>query len=284
MKAALAAAAALAACASRPAVPILNYHAVGASDRSSAFNLTAPEFEQQLDWLVSAGYHTVSLEDVVRRSNLDHAVALTFDDGSDDALRVVLPELRKRGMKATFFIITGLVGMPGYLTWDEVRALDKAGMSIGSHTAHHQRLPELPEDRAREELAGSRLELERQLGHPVELLAYPYNALRRKTVALARDAGYRIAAAGPAHGELGRASPLPRADRARHDVRAVQSRPPAIAPDPLERGCVKRSSVVADAFPEQERLEQHQRQRGGQHDAQRSRGKRSPPLRRGGVR
>jgi peptidoglycan/xylan/chitin deacetylase (PgdA/CDA1 family) len=200
VKAALAAAAAFAACASRPAAPILNYHAVGASDRSSGFDLTAPAFAQQLDWLISAGYHTVSLADVVQGRNLDHGVALTFDDGSEDALRVVLPELRKRGMTATFFVVTALVGKPGYLTWDGVRALEKAGMAIGSHTAHHQRLPDLPEDRAREELAGSRRELERQLGHPVDLLAYPYNSLRRNTVALARDAGYRIAAAGPAHG------------------------------------------------------------------------------------
>lgn len=200
MKAALAGAAALVACASRPAAPILNYHAVGASDRSSGFDLTAPELVRQLDWLVSAGYHTVSLPDVVQRRNLDRGVALTFDDGSDDALRVVLPELRKRGMTATFFVITSLVGTPGYLTWDGVRALEKAGMAIGSHTSHHERLPDVPEHRAREELAGSRRELERQLGHPVDLLAYPYNSLRRKTVALARDAGYRIAVAGPAHG------------------------------------------------------------------------------------
>ena len=200
MRLALTAAAALVACASRPAAPILNYHAVGAPDRSSNFDLGAAEFARQLDWLVSAGYHTVSLADVVQRRNLDHAVALTFDDGSEDALRVAVPELRKRGMTATFFVITALVGKPGYLTWDGVRALEKAGMAIGSHTEHHQRLPDLPEDRAREELAGSRRELERQLGHPVELLAYPYNSLRRTTVALARDAGYRIAAAGAVHG------------------------------------------------------------------------------------
>jgi peptidoglycan/xylan/chitin deacetylase (PgdA/CDA1 family) len=200
VKVALAAAAALLACASRPAAPILNYHAVGAADRASEFDLTAAEFRQQLDWLASAGYHTLTLAEVVQRRNVDRGVALTFDDGSDDALRVVLPELRKRGMLATFFVITGLVGTPGYLTWDGVRTLEKAGMAIGSHTAHHQRLPDLPEDRAREELAGSRQELERQLGHPVDLLAYPYNSLRRRTVALAGDAGYRIAAAGPAHG------------------------------------------------------------------------------------
>ena len=46
MKAALGAAAALLACASRPAAPILNYHSVGAADRSSGFDLTAAEFDE----------------------------------------------------------------------------------------------------------------------------------------------------------------------------------------------------------------------------------------------
>ena len=201
--AALACASALA-CSSRPAAPILNYHAVGAPDRSSGQDLTAPEFERQLDWLAGAGWHTLTLEEVVERRKVAGGVALTFDDGSEDALRVVLPALKKRGMKGTFFVITGLVGTPGYLTWDGVRALEKAGMAIGSHTVHHPRLPDLPRGQALAELVESKRELEGRLGHPVELLAYPYNSLRRVTVSLAKEAGYRIAVAGPAHGTADR--------------------------------------------------------------------------------
>jgi peptidoglycan/xylan/chitin deacetylase (PgdA/CDA1 family) len=200
MKAALAVVAATLACASRPAAPILNYHSVGAEGRASAFDLTAAEFAGQLDWLSSAGYHTLTLAEVVERRNTARGVALTFDDGSDDALKVVLPALRKRGMRGTFFVITGLVGTPGYLSWDGVRELEKEGMTIGSHTVHHARLPDLPEERAREELVASRQELERHLGHSVDLLAYPYNAMRASTARLAASAGYRIAVAGPAHG------------------------------------------------------------------------------------
>jgi peptidoglycan/xylan/chitin deacetylase (PgdA/CDA1 family) len=199
VRVALAAAAALA-CASRPAAPILNYHSVGAADRASPIDLTAAEFEQQLDWLSAAGYRTLTLAQVAQRRDTANGVVLTFDDGSEDALRVVLPALRKRGMRGTFFVITGLVGTAGYLDWEGVRALEKAGMEIGSHTVHHARLPDLPREKAREELVESKRALESRLGHPVELLAYPYNSLRRATVSLAKEAGYRIAVAGPAHG------------------------------------------------------------------------------------
>ncbi len=200
MKAAVVAALAAAACASRPAAPIFDYHSVGAAGRTSEFDLTAAELDAQLDWLRAAGYHTLTLAEVVQRRNVERGVALTFDDGTADALEVVLPALQKRGMSATFFVVTGKLGTPGYLTWDGVRALERAGMAIGSHTVDHLALPDLPDDRAREELELSKLDLERHLEHAVDLFAYPYNSLRAKTVRLVAAAGYRIAVAGPVHG------------------------------------------------------------------------------------
>ncbi len=187
----------------RPEVPILNYHSVGAV--ADDYTVPAAAFEQQLDWLARKGFRTVSLHDLMesRRTRTpvpESAVILTFDDGKSDALQVVLPALRKRGMHATFFIITGLVGQPGYLSWDGVRELAAAGMEIGSHTATHPRLADLPDPRVDDELRGSRLRLEEELRRPVEALAYPYNSVRRRIARAAGAAGYRVAVAGYRHG------------------------------------------------------------------------------------
>ena len=40
-------------------------------------------------------------------------------------------------MKAVFFIVPGYIGKSGYLTWDKVIKMHKAGMEIGSHTLNH---------------------------------------------------------------------------------------------------------------------------------------------------
>jgi peptidoglycan/xylan/chitin deacetylase (PgdA/CDA1 family) len=200
----LALALALGACSrGRPEVPILYYHSVG----KVADDYTVPlqTFGLELDWLAANGFHTVSLHDLLesrrnRRPLPPRAIILTFDDGKEDALRVVLPELRKRGMRATFFIITGKVGEPGYLSWDGVRELADAGMEIGSHTVTHARLADIPAERVDSELLESRRQLESRLGAPVEALAYPFNSLRARLVDAAERAGYRIAVAGPAHG------------------------------------------------------------------------------------
>lgn len=189
---------ALAACHGRPAVPILNYHSVGQPADPSSVSRAA--FAQQLDWVASQGFTTATLHDLAAGTLPKHAVILTFDDGKDDALRVVMPMLRQRHMRGTFFIITGLVGTPGYLDWDGVRALAAAGMEIGSHSVDHPRLPDLPKDRLRAELLDSKRELEKHLGGPVEALAYPFNASRGRVVRAAKEAGYRVAVSGVDHG------------------------------------------------------------------------------------
>ena len=186
---------ACAACRGKPPVPILNYHSVGAD--SDEFTVSESEFARQLDWLAANGVRTIGLHELGKPAR---AAVLTFDDGKADALTAVLPALQKRGMKGAFFVVTGLVGKPGYLTWDGVRALDRAGMEVGSHTVSHARLADLPDGKVREELVESKRELEKQLGHPVDLLAYPYNSVRRSVRAAASEAGYRIAVSGVAHG------------------------------------------------------------------------------------
>jgi len=79
--------------------------------------------------------------------------------------------------------------------WEHVRALHDAGMDVQSHTRTHRVLQTLPAHELAEELSGSRLELESQIGAEVRGVAYPVGKpLGRASpsrVALA-EAGYEI--------------------------------------------------------------------------------------------
>jgi peptidoglycan/xylan/chitin deacetylase (PgdA/CDA1 family) len=59
------------------------------------------------------------------------------------------------------------------LTWDHARALRKAGMDVQSHTRTHRVLQTLPPHELHDELAGSRADLERELGEQPRAVAYP---------------------------------------------------------------------------------------------------------------
>jgi peptidoglycan/xylan/chitin deacetylase (PgdA/CDA1 family) len=179
-------------------VPIVNYHSVGPAH--DEFTIPEAQFAAQLDLLAAKGFKTISLHDVAERRFDKHDVVLTFDDGFEDARTVVLPLLRQRGMRATFFIVPAFVGQPGFLDWNGVRALQSAGMEIGSHTVDHARLGDLPDGRIRWELVESKRLLEEQLQVPIEAVAYPFNSVRARILETAKEAGYRIGVSGPAHG------------------------------------------------------------------------------------
>ncbi len=81
------------------------------------------------------------------------------------------------------------------MTWDHVRALRDAGMDVQSHTRTHRVLHTLPRTELRDELEGSRVDLERELGRPVRAMAYPTGAsiVGEPTLERAlRDAGYEL--------------------------------------------------------------------------------------------
>lgn len=56
---------------------------------------------------------------------------------------------------------------------DQVQALSRAGMTIGGHTVTHPILTRISDDQARQELADGKQHLEKLLGKPVTLFAYP---------------------------------------------------------------------------------------------------------------
>ena len=59
------------------------------------------------------------------------------------------------------------------MTWDQVRALARAGMDVESHGRRHRVLQTLDEAALADELAGARVDLEAQLGRRVRAVAYP---------------------------------------------------------------------------------------------------------------
>jgi peptidoglycan/xylan/chitin deacetylase (PgdA/CDA1 family) len=81
------------------------------------------------------------------------------------------------------------------MTWDHVRALARAGMDVESHSRRHRVLQTLDDTNLRDELAGSRADLEAQLGRPVRAIAYPVGrriARERRIRDAIALAGYKI--------------------------------------------------------------------------------------------
>jgi peptidoglycan/xylan/chitin deacetylase (PgdA/CDA1 family) len=153
----------------------LMYHEVtpaGAAARGGYFSVTRTEFERQLRTLRALGLRGESLERVAGERLAD-AVAITFDDGHETHYAEAFPALLAHGMTATFFVITSRVGTPGYATWEQLREMAQAGMSIQSHTHSHPFLSELSRERAEEELRTSKRIIDERLGQRTMTIAFP---------------------------------------------------------------------------------------------------------------
>ncbi len=151
-------------------------------------------------WLRDQGYTSITQRDlwdalVCGRRLPRRPILITFDDGYRDVFFHASPVLRRLGFRATAYVVSGRIsaGDPSFLTWPLLRALERRGIEIGSHTVAHRDLTSLPDGALLEDLRSSRLTLERRLGHPVPWLAYPFGRNDARVRRQARRAGYLLA-------------------------------------------------------------------------------------------
>jgi peptidoglycan/xylan/chitin deacetylase (PgdA/CDA1 family) len=125
-------------------------------------------------------------------------VGITFDDGFENLISVALPELQRRNIPSTVFIILDALGnefgtpelLEKVMSADQLRSIPQDLVTLGSHTLTHPFLPSLRAEEALEELVESRLQLEKILNRSVTLFSFPFGGFTGELVQLSRQAGY----------------------------------------------------------------------------------------------
>jgi peptidoglycan/xylan/chitin deacetylase (PgdA/CDA1 family) len=191
---------------SESGVRILFYHRV--SDEPDALAVKVRRFREQMDYLARAGYHVIDIEEamtMLASGGLDERViALSFDDGYRDVAENALPILVERGFTATVFVATGVVDgiasftwykrQPPLLDWNAIEELDGlATLRFEAHSVTHPNLLELDATELWNEVANSKLDLERHLGRPSLVFCYPAGLLGARERDAVAKAGFRIA-------------------------------------------------------------------------------------------
>jgi peptidoglycan/xylan/chitin deacetylase (PgdA/CDA1 family) len=86
------------------------------------------------------------------------------------------------------------LGRELFMSWNDLRQMVAAGMSIGSHTHTHQILAQLSEPQQRHELKLSKEILQDRLQQPVDSISYPVGGLDKFTATtkkLCKESGYQ---------------------------------------------------------------------------------------------
>jgi peptidoglycan/xylan/chitin deacetylase (PgdA/CDA1 family) len=197
-------------------VAVLAYHRVGpppAGSWETWFSVPEEVFVSQLEWLVSDGWEPVAVGPFLAAlhdgNGLPQRAALvTFDDAFKSLTGSALACLQKLDCPAAVFAPVGHVGGTNrwdadtaepsepVCDWDDLRRLEAAGVSVQSHALSHRSFSTLTASERARELEASKMQIERELGKQVELLAYPYGdpgPEADESAAAAERAGYRAA-------------------------------------------------------------------------------------------
>ena len=89
-----------------------------------------------------------------------------------------LPHMEKQAYVENLPVLLEVSIPAGYfqklmMDWDQVREMHQGGIEFGAHTVHHPILTRISPEQAREEVTGSKIRTEEELGEPVRGFAYP---------------------------------------------------------------------------------------------------------------
>ncbi len=167
---------------------VLEYHHV-AEDTPPSTSVTPGTFERHMEHLADNDFHVWPLPKLVETLREGgevpaRTVALTFDDAYRSVHEEVFPRLRERGWPFTVFVATGPIdkGIGAYMSWDDLRELEAAGVTIANHSVTHPHMVRRRageserewRERLRGEITDAQARLAEQLEAPPRLFAYPF--------------------------------------------------------------------------------------------------------------
>ncbi len=173
---------------------ILNYHAINPGERiyheDHVYAVTGEVFRQHLLLLKLAQYKVILLGEPLLPAG-QPTVSLTFDDGHDSDIQVVMPLLEEFGFKASFFIPAEQL-QRSQEKREAYSRLIEAGHRVGPHGYSHTYLNALKPIAQYRELIKARETFRQYLSVEPTIFALPGGKYNRVTLKLAKKAGYHM--------------------------------------------------------------------------------------------
>jgi len=183
-------------------VPILMYHYISEPPPDAdvyRIDLSVPpeRFDDHLRYLSDAGYHVITLDDLLYALTLgwplpEKPIILTFDDGYEDNYLNAFPLLQKYGMVGEFFIITDFVNQARleYMTWAQIEEMAGTGQRFGSHSRDHPDLRGKSVDYLVWQALGGMEAIQEHLGYRPRWISYPSGSYDEQVIAVYKSAHY----------------------------------------------------------------------------------------------
>ncbi len=102
-------------------------------------------------------------------------ILLTIDDGFQSFYKVAWPYLYENKIPFILFVSTEPVGNRGYMTWDQIKEIEKEEFAIIGHHSHtHKYLIEKSNEKFISDIENANVIFKNKLGYIPDLFSYPF--------------------------------------------------------------------------------------------------------------
>jgi len=183
-------------------ITVFCYHSI--SNDSWRYGVSAQSFKEQMNYLLSLGYSSISSNDLFefvtgKKKITSPSFVVHFDDGYKDIM-TVSEFIKEKNIKPTVFLLADtkspnrkeLDNAYDFLTDKEIKLLIKDGWEIGSHSKSHLYLANREEATLKKEISGSKKALEKRFKQPIRYFAYPKGGYDKKALTKTYSSGYNL--------------------------------------------------------------------------------------------
>ena len=119
--------------------------------------------------------HPKNLKQSILKFNEEKKVLITIDDGFESFYLNAWPYLKTKKIPFIIFISTDYVGKKGYMSWEQIKNLEKSGLVIiGNHSHSHDYLADKDDEEIINDLEKSINIFKKKLGYSPEYFSYPF--------------------------------------------------------------------------------------------------------------
>jgi len=155
----------------------LMYHRFDESKYPST-NIQMDVFKQQIKIIRDSKYNFYDPKDLEKNfhiTKLEKEILITIDDAFSSFYEVAWPYLKKEKIPFILFVSTEAIGKNGYMTWDQIKELEKENISyIGNHSHTHSYLVDLKNDDFIKDINTASAMFIKNLGYNPIFFSYPF--------------------------------------------------------------------------------------------------------------
>ena len=172
------------------------YHRFDESKYPST-NIQISEFEQQLEIIKKNKIQFVNpnfFEKKLLKEKNQRKILITIDDAFSSFYKNAWPLLKKNKIPFILFVSTREVGKYGYMTWDQIREIEKEEfVHIGNHSHSHEYLIDEKNEVIKNDLKKSLAIFKKELGKNSIFFSYPFGEYSLNFKKIVKNLGFQYA-------------------------------------------------------------------------------------------